>query len=202
MTQICIARALCVPESRFCQRTPSQTRPSPPGDAQTRNVDSTLAARASCLPVPWLPPSAGPTVRRPPSARGQQRGEPYSAHTLPTPLARQSPYLHTSPFPVEALISPPCFRAFYTFLTFPTDGRTMEIRGGASPGFGISFSTPAAFSRRKYLKCPKLPFNAPYRRGARLSRGATTLPHAAIPLHPAKPLRNPRNHAKSRLTTL
>ena len=57
MSHICITCGSRVPESRFSQRTPSQTRPKPPGDAQNQNVDSVLRGRNHYSPTAHARPA-------------------------------------------------------------------------------------------------------------------------------------------------
>ena len=182
MSYICITCGSRVPESRFQPKTSSQTRPNPPGDAQTKNVDSLGSIRVPHVRV-GVPPtgSLGRTatpVLCPPPAHLSTPSFPNANGVAPSSLglANSLPQVR-GPFPSNPKAG--CGRA-----PLPQSRRSFSrlprSRKARFPELSTLF--PLSFSRRPSPQSP----------------GASRIPHPAsrIP-HPAS--RIPHRTSKTKI---
>ena len=123
MTHICITCGFRAPESRFQPKTSSQTRPKPPGDAQTKNVDWTDVARAGSQsgshPASSKDSSLGSLASRDPHCFARRTSFPAgcSPMTLRPPLGLGSLDLPWS-LVLGPWTFPPAARTFVPFVCF------------------------------------------------------------------------------------
>ena len=159
----CITRSPGVPVSRFQPKISFQTRPNPPGDAQTKNVDSTIGARlskgarvhpfarvrAALRPRPAhpspVPPPVGDDVRRLTSTnRPATTSHPFGAAC---PVSATGTFCNlNSAFCIQKPRIPELSTLFP--LSFSGSTRAWRVQAGASSASSLGPATRPVLRRR------------------------------------------------------